>query len=109
MMLKHCIQLISLLFNKSNEQKSGNILIKKNAVISVAESCTGGLLSSLLTDVPGSSSYIKANFVTYANEAKMKYLGVKAETLKNFGAVSKQTAAEMAEGLITHTILHITC
>ena len=103
MLLSHYIKLIQLIFNKKYEEKSAAVLIKQNAVISVAESCTGGLLSSLLTDVSGSSSYIKANFVTYANEAKMKYLGVKEDTLKNFGAVSAQTASEMTEGLLKET------
>ena len=72
------------------EQKIGEYLIKNNLTISTAESCTGGLVSSKLTDVSGSSAYIKLNFVTYANEAKIKVLGVKKETLEKYGAVSEE-------------------
>ena len=85
------------------EEEIGKILIKKNLKISVAESCTGGLLSSRLTDVSGSSSYITLNLVTYANEAKQKMLGVNSRTLINFGAVSEECAYEMAEGLFNLT------
>lgn len=85
------------------EEEIGKILIKKNLKISVTESCTGGLLSSRLTDVSGSSSYITLNLVTYANEAKQKMLGVNSPTLINFGAVSEECAYEMAEGLFNLT------
>lgn len=77
----------------------GKILKAKSWKISTTESCTGGLLSSKLTDVSGSSEYITLNLVTYANEAKHKMLGVKNETLDNFGAVSEECAFEMAKGL----------
>jgi len=77
-----------------------DILIKNNLSLSSAESCTGGLISSYLTDVSGSSSYIFQNFVTYSNEAKINYLGVKRDTLNKFGAVSSQVANEMSEGLL---------
>lgn len=90
------------LFSKT-EYKIAKILIRKGLVVSTAESCTGGLISSRLTDVSGSSAYIKENYVTYANETKMKILGVKEETLKNFGAVSKECAEEMAQGLFERT------
>lgn len=80
-----------------------NILIKNNLSLSSAESCTGGLISSYLTDISGSSTFIFQNFVTYSNEAKMKYLGVKQETLKQYGAVSEQTAREMSKGLLKYT------
>ena len=85
------------------ENTTGKILHEKKKTVAVTESCTGGLISSLLTDVSGSSDYILANFTTYSNEAKMKYLGVQKETLDNFGAVSEQTAKEMAEGLLKAT------
>jgi PncC family amidohydrolase len=88
----------SLLFYKP-EKEIGKLLIKKGLTVSTAESCTGGLISSRLTDVAGSSAYIKENYVTYANEAKMKLLNVSEKTLKEQGAVSKQCAKEMAEGL----------
>lgn len=82
------------------EKIIADILSKKSMCISVAESCTGGLVSSRLTDIAGSSSYIKENYVTYANEAKMKLLGVGEETLKNHGAVSAECAQEMVTGLL---------
>lgn len=81
------------------ENRVGKILRETNKSVAVTESCTGGLVSSLLTDVSGSSDYIFANFVTYSNAAKSKYLDVSEETLKQYGAVSEQTAKEMAEGL----------
>lgn len=85
------------------EEEIGKILTVRNLKISTTESCTGGLLSSKLTDVSGSSSYITLNLVTYANEAKHKMLKVKDLTLKNFGAVSEECAYEMAEGLFNLT------
>ena len=74
-------------------------LIEKGITIATAESCTGGKISSTITDVPGSSSIFGYGMVTYSNEAKMKILGVKEETLKRVGAVSEEIAFEMAEGL----------
>jgi len=67
--------------------------------VAVAESCTGGLIAARITSVPGSSDVFGYGVVSYANEAKEKILGVKAQTLAEFGAVSSQTAAEMAEGV----------
>ena len=81
------------------EKITGKLLTEKKLTVSTAESCTGGLLSSRLTDVSGSSSYIKLNFVTYSNEAKIKMLGVPVEILNSYGAVSEQTAALMAQGV----------
>lgn len=80
-----------------------NILIKNKLTLSSAESCTGGLISSYLTDIAGSSAFINQNFVTYSNEAKIKFLNVKKETLEKYGAVSEQTAYEMSEGLLKYT------
>ena len=94
--------LFLLLFDR-HEEKIGKILKNEKTKLTTAESCTGGLLSSFLTDVSGSSEYIKANFVTYANEAKMQYLDVKEETLLQHGAVSIQTAEEMVDGLLSKT------
>lgn len=74
-------------------------LIKKKIVVATAESCTGGLIASAITDVPGASSIFGYGMVTYSNEAKKAILGVKEETLDQFGAVSKETAYEMAKGL----------
>ena len=85
------------------EEELGQILKEKKLTISTAESCTGGLVSSRLTDVSGSSDYVMLNFVTYANEAKNKVLGVSWDILDNFGAVSEECAQAMAEGLYNAT------
>lgn len=77
----------------------GKMLIEKNISVSCAESCTGGLFAGALTDIPGISSIFDRGIVTYSNRAKIEELGVKAETLDKFGAVSEETACEMAEGL----------
>ena len=75
------------------------LLIKNGLTISSAESCTGGLFAKLITDIPGSSAVLNESYVTYANSAKTKNLGVREDTLKQFGAVSEQTVIEMADGL----------
>ena len=77
----------------------GNMLIEKNISISCAESCTGGLFAGALTDIPGISAVFERGIVTYSNRAKMEELGVSSDTLERYGAVSPQTACEMAEGL----------
>lgn len=79
------------------------LLRGQKKIISAAESCTGGLFSALITDVPGSSEIISESIVTYSNEAKMRELGVSGRTLDSFGAVSGETAGEMAEGIRRHT------
>jgi nicotinamide-nucleotide amidase len=84
--------------SKLFEESIGEELKQKGLTISVAESCTGGLVSSMLTDVAGSSEYIKLNFVTYSNEAKTEILGVDEKVLAQYGAVSEQTAVQMAQG-----------
>ena len=84
------------------------LLVEKKMTISSAESCTGGLFSALITNVPGASDILNEAFVTYANSAKMKYLGVKAETLEKHGAVSCETAFEMAQGLQEKTGADVT-
>lgn len=68
-----------------------------------AESCTGGWIAQTLTTVPGSSNWFDCGFVTYSNEAKMRHLGVKAESLERFGAVSEAVASEMALGALTNS------
>ncbi|MBO5098553.1 MAG: CinA family protein [Clostridia bacterium] len=75
------------------------LLKKYNLTISFAESCTCGLLASKIGNVPGASSVFNESYVTYANKSKTKILGVKEKTLQLFGAVSEETAKEMAEGL----------
>ena len=85
------------------EKRIGDILRERNWKISTAESCTGGLVSSRLTDVAGSSDYISLNFVTYAYEAKENVLGVKHATLEKYGAVSEECVKEMALGVLKTT------
>jgi len=72
------------------------MLRDKKLTVSVAESCTGGYLSHLITSVPGSSEYFLGSMIPYAYEIKMRQLGVKPETLEQYGAVSEQTIIEMA-------------
>lgn len=86
-----------------NLNKLARILKENKLVIATAESCTGGLLSSRLTDVSGSSDFVKLNFVTYANEAKEEILNVPHEILESYGAVSSQCAEAMAKGLRKRT------
>lgn len=76
----------------------GNLLHQKGKTISTAESCTGGYISHLITSIPGSSEYFKGSVISYANEIKMNMLGVKAETLEQYGAVSQQVVEEMVAG-----------
>ena len=71
--------------------------------VATAESCTGGLVAGALTDIAGSSDVLDRGFVTYSNEAKQQMLGVSGETLRVYGAVSRQTAEEMARGAIAHS------
>ncbi|MFR0909743.1 CinA family protein [Eubacterium sp.] len=81
---------------KSEELVS--LLIDKGHTISFAESCTGGMAAASIVDVADASKVLNASFVTYANEAKIKYANVSGDTLDKYGAVSEQTAGEMAEG-----------
>ena len=75
----------------------------RGIMLATAESCTGGMIAAALTDIAGSSTVVDRGFVTYSNEAKQDMLGVKAETLVRFGAVSAETAREMAEGALAHS------
>jgi PncC family amidohydrolase len=81
------------------EVEVGEMLIKNGLTISTAESCTGGLLAGKLINYPGISSVFMEGVITYSNEAKMRNLNVKAETLNKHGAVSVETAEEMAIGI----------
>lgn len=78
-------------------QKTHDYFISSYLTLSVAESCTGGLISSLLTDIEGASSFFKGGIVCYWTESKIDVLGVKPETISMYGAVSSETAIEMAE------------
>ena len=84
---------------ESIEYILGNILCNNKLTISTAESCTGGMVAAKLISYPGISSSFLEGAVTYSNEAKIKRLGVKKETLDRYGAVSKETAKEMVEGI----------
>jgi nicotinamide-nucleotide amidase len=86
--------------NQSVEARVGNCLLKKNATIALAESCTGGLLAHRLTNIPGSSDYFLFSGVTYSNESKRKVLGVLPATIEKYGAVHEETAREMAKGVM---------
>jgi nicotinamide-nucleotide amidase len=76
----------------------GEALVRVGATLALAESCTGGLVSGWITDVPGSSRYFRGAVVAYSDDAKLHLLGVAPATLREHGAVSEQVAAEMAEG-----------
>jgi PncC family amidohydrolase len=77
----------------------GSVLLARGYTISTAESCTGGLLSHTLTGISGSSAYFMGGVVAYSNQIKEQALGVQEQTLIEFGAVSEQTACEMADGI----------
>lgn len=77
----------------------GRLLVERKATLSVAESCTGGRLASLITDVPGSSRYFERGVVTYSNQSKIEILKVPESVIKTFGAVSSETAVAMAKGI----------
>jgi len=77
----------------------GQLLKNTNTTLSTAESCTGGTIAHLLTQIPGSSSYFKGSVVAYSNEVKEKILGVDSELIKNYGAVSKEVVEAMAKGV----------
>ena len=76
------------------------LCVQRNLKLATAESCTGGLVAGALTEVPGSSAVVDRGFVTYSNAAKQQMLGVSAETLRDHGAVSRETAEAMARGAL---------
>ena len=80
------------------EEKIVKKLLEENHTITTAESCTGGLLAGRILNVSGASGVYNEGYITYSNEAKERLLGVEHETLEKYGAVSEQTAKEMAEG-----------
>jgi nicotinamide-nucleotide amidase len=86
---------------KTMEEVVGELLRERGMTVSLAESCTGGLIAMRLTEVAGSSEYFLEGVVTYSNEAKVRQLGVTKETIESHGAVSSQTAEAMARGIRT--------
>lgn len=85
--------------SKSLEVQIGDILTKRKLTLATAESCTGGLVSHRITNVPGSSAYFVGGVIAYSNMTKMALLGVRLDTLEKFGAVSEETVMEMAHGV----------
>ncbi len=81
------------------EKVIGDRLREKGWTVSIAESCTGGLVCDRMTDVPGSSNYFEGGMVNYSNESKAKHLGIPLDYIRNYGAVSPQVAKKMAEGV----------
>lgn len=84
-------------------RRVGERLEKRGLILTSAESCTGGWVAKVITDIPGSSGWFERGFVTYTDEAKHQMLGVSRRTLKEHGAVSEATVCEMAEGALAHS------
>jgi nicotinamide-nucleotide amidase len=98
--------MIFMIFSVDMIERAGALIAKgreRGLKIACAESCTGGLVSSLLTEIPGSSAVLERGFVVYSNEAKQELLGVEAEILRDYGAVSAETAQAMAVGALAHS------
>jgi len=85
----------------------GDRLRNRGWMLATAESCTGGWIAKTMTDVPGSSGWFERGLVTYSNDAKIELLGVKRITLEHHGAVSGETVAEMAAGVLAHSRVQI--
>jgi nicotinamide-nucleotide amidase len=83
---------------KKIEEVVVHLLVARKRTLVLAESCTGGFIANLITNVPGASEIFLGGVVAYSNEVKENFLGVRSETLRNFGAVSESAAREMAEG-----------
>lgn len=84
-------------------QEVGDLLLENNQVLVTAESCTGGGVATAITEVAGSSAWFDRAFVTYSNEAKQEMIGVKPETLAEFGAVSEPVVFEMVQGALANS------
>ena len=84
-------------------EQLGECLTAKGLKLALAESCTGGWLAKIITDIPGSSAWFTASVVSYSNEAKHSLLDVSTDILSEFGAVSGETVLEMTDGLFSHT------
>jgi len=79
-----------------------DVCTKKKLTLATAESCTGGLVAAVISEIPGSSAVLDRGFVTYSNEAKQQMLGVTPATIDVYGAVSRECAGEMAKGALAH-------
>ena len=88
-------------------RETGGQLSRRGLSIATAESCTGGWIAKIMTDIPGSSGWFDRGFVTYTNQAKQDMLGVQATTLQQYGAVSEHTVREMASGAISNSRAHV--
>jgi len=88
---------------KDLAEKLGACMKDKGVKLASAESCTGGWLAKIITDIPGSSEWFTGSVVCYSNESKMSLLGVQENTLTDFGAVSSDTVIEMVDGLFERT------
>lgn len=84
-------------------ERLGQVLLLREEMLVTAESCTGGGLAELVTQISGSSQWFERGYITYSNEAKRECLGVRLETLETSGAVSEETALEMAQGAISNS------
>jgi nicotinamide-nucleotide amidase len=109
--IEECIEQLAEYFicrgNNTLESVVGELLMQEGLLLSVAESCTAGFLSKVITDVSGSSQYFKGGVVSYSNDVKMSILGVSPRTLEKYGAVSSQTALEMARGVKKYLVSDI--
>ncbi|MBC8210351.1 MAG: CinA family protein [Gammaproteobacteria bacterium] len=83
------------------------LLLETRSMISTAESCTGGLIAGTLTDLAGSSEWFERGFVSYSNQSKIDMLGVRADTLQKYGAVSEQVVDEMVKGALRHSLAQL--
>jgi nicotinamide-nucleotide amidase len=92
------------------EELAGNVValfVEKGWKLATAESCTGGMIAAAITDIAGSSAVLERGFVTYSNDAKVSMIGVSAETLAAHGAVSAETALEMAKGAVAASLADV--
>lgn len=92
---------------KQLSEEVGRALSQRDFVLATAESCTGGWVAKVITDIPGSSKWFDRGFVTYTNASKQEMLGVSAVTLEKYGAVSEQTVCEMAEAALQRSRANI--
>ncbi len=93
---------------RTEAEKMIQTCTNKGLKIATAESCTGGLLAGLLTEIPGSSAVVERGFVTYSNEAKNEMIGVPMDLINTHGAVSEEVARAMAEGALAHSHADVT-